>query len=147
MIIKMPDASAITRLRLANAVVTGNRNSQRASSLQGLFKKKLEIYGNAYKTTASGGAGSCVGAYAYVYCQGCPSFSPPTGYLNSDGTFTYAYGGGAMIFPSSNVVKITSSGTPSDKDLSIYYNCLNSGATYTVTFNDETYVLPPGTFF
>lgn len=49
MIIKMPDASVITRQRLANAIVTGNKYSQRAHSLQGSLEKKLEIYGDAYK--------------------------------------------------------------------------------------------------
>jgi len=52
MIIKMPDASVITRLRLANAIVSGNKYSQRAHSLQGSIEKKLEIYGNAYSTDA-----------------------------------------------------------------------------------------------
>jgi len=53
----MPDASTITRQRLANALVAGNRFSNHTHSTMGSIQKKLRIYGDAYKNTDVGGGG------------------------------------------------------------------------------------------
>lgn len=142
----MPDASVMTRLRLASTTVAGNRNSNRGSSLQGLMKKKLEIYGNAY-TAVVGGGGADVVSYVYKTCNGCrDEYDPvPTGYPNLDGSFTFKQGGKMVIIPSSNVIKLTSSVNINNFSGFIYYNPLTSGATYTVS-TPQIWVLPPGTF-
>ena len=144
----MPDASAITRLRLASATVAGNRNSNRASSLRGSIQKKLEIYGNAYATGGGGGGGSDVGAYINHVCNTCSSSDPPpTGYLNPNGSFTYTSSLGTIfVYTSFQIFKIIAGGTPSITGRAIYYNPLTSGVTYTVTISPFTYTLPPGRF-
>ena len=148
----MPSASDYTSQKNSAILVTSevysakNKVSTQASQLA-LLKRTTGPRGYV-SGGGGGGGGSDVGAYVFQPCDVCPSFvPPPTGYLNSDGTFTYTSGGGfSQNYSSSQVFKITSNGTPSDKDLTIYYNSLTSGATYTVTLGIRTYILSPGRF-
>ncbi len=140
----MPDASVIIRQRLANAVIGGLISSNKTHSTMASIQKKLKIYGDAYGTISP--PPSCEDVYTFALSSCNNPSDPPTGLLNSDGSFT----GNQSTIPASNVFPVSGTVSVGVSDNIIFYNC--SGTTYYYyldsLFGDDCYVtILPKTYF